>query len=162
MLHQKVGVWPKWKKVVRHKSGSKKAPVITQAERLCHGRGNGHRSSPRWMKNWWGSLGNPSWVTWWRRWRGTPMPLVPSSGCVLTDAVLQMQRNTITAINDVSRELREIKNVFSELNTTMKEFIKWLFRICFHICIFTSDASHPNAGARHVWELTWLTNSPSD
>ena len=28
-----------------------------------------NRSSPCWMKNWWGSFGNPSWVEW-----GTPMP----------------------------------------------------------------------------------------
>ena len=47
----------------------------------------------------------------------------PSSSHVLTDAVLQMQRGTITALNQVARELREVKNVLSKLNATMKEFI---------------------------------------
>ena len=56
----------------------------------------------------------------------SPLHLVqtqPSSGRVLTDAVLQMQSDTINAVNEVARELQEIKNVLSNLNTTMKEFI---------------------------------------
>uniref|UniRef100_A0A671X5W7 Uncharacterized protein n=1 Tax=Sparus aurata TaxID=8175 RepID=A0A671X5W7_SPAAU len=49
-----------------------------------------------------------------------PRPSQPSSGHVLTDAVLQMQRDTITAIKEVAKELREIKNVLTDLNTAMK------------------------------------------
>ena len=49
------------------------------------------------------------------------------SGRVLTDAVLPMQRDTITAINGVTKELWDIKNVLYELNATMKEFINKLF-----------------------------------
>lgn len=54
-----------------------------------------------------------------------PPPRVPkthSGGRVLTDAVLQTQRDTITAIREVAKELREIKGVLSEISVSLKDF----------------------------------------
>ena len=48
------------KKVIRRKSGSKKAPGVTQAERLCDGGGTGQPELTCWMNNWRGPSGNPS------------------------------------------------------------------------------------------------------
>ncbi|KAL7382900.1 hypothetical protein ABVT39_001226 [Epinephelus coioides] len=45
------------------------------------------------------------------------------SGRVLTDAVLQVQRDTITAINEVANELRDIKTVLTAVNDTLKQLV---------------------------------------
>ncbi|XP_062386939.1 t-SNARE domain-containing protein 1-like [Sardina pilchardus] len=52
----------------------------------------------------------------------TPRPA--TSARVLTDAVLQVQREHVEAIREVARELREIKNELSELNANIKEFVQ--------------------------------------
>lgn len=46
-----------------------------------------------------------------------------SSGRVLTDAVLEMQREVINSIREVAKELGEIKTVLTEINCTMREFL---------------------------------------
>ena len=80
-----------------------------------------------------------------------PCASQPSSGRVLTDAVLQMQRDTITAINDAAKELREIKNCPFRAKHHNERINKYMIWICFHTCVFvflfffTSEASHPHA-----------------
>ncbi|XP_026113218.1 nuclear apoptosis-inducing factor 1-like [Carassius auratus] len=46
-----------------------------------------------------------------------------SSGRVLTDAVLEMQREVISSIREVAKELGEIKTALTEINCTMREFL---------------------------------------
>ncbi|XP_059386113.1 nuclear apoptosis-inducing factor 1-like [Carassius carassius] len=46
-----------------------------------------------------------------------------SSGRVLTDAVLEMQREIISSIREVAKELGEIKTALTEINCTMREFL---------------------------------------
>lgn len=46
-----------------------------------------------------------------------------SSGRVLTDAVLEMQREVINSVREVAKELGEIKTVLNEINCTMREFL---------------------------------------
>ena len=56
-----------------------------------------------------------------------------------------MPRDTITAINNVAKELQEIKNVLSELNATMKEFINKFIEfvsILFFFVIIVIQATH--------------------
>ncbi len=48
----------------------------------------------------------------------------PASGRVLTDAVLQLQRETIQAINNLTDEMRRITNVLTEIATTLKEHVQ--------------------------------------
>ncbi len=51
-------------------------------------------------------------------------PRAPSrSSHVLTDAVLQVQRDTISSINEVAKELRHIKTVLTEINPTLKQLV---------------------------------------
>ena len=45
-------------------------------------------------------------------------------GHVLTDAVLETQREMIQAANNVCDELKQIKNVMSEINSSLKELVK--------------------------------------
>ena len=45
-------------------------------------------------------------------------------GRVLTDAVLETQREMIQAVNNVCDELKQIKNVMSEINSSLKELVK--------------------------------------
>nr|XP_033932438.1 classical arabinogalactan protein 9-like [Pseudochaenichthys georgianus] len=52
----------------------------------------------------------------------TAPPAQPSSsGHVLTEAVLQMQRETISAIHKVARELGQLRNVLADISTSLKE-----------------------------------------
>ncbi|XP_033973783.1 pEARLI1-like lipid transfer protein 2 [Trematomus bernacchii] len=52
----------------------------------------------------------------------TAPPAQPSSsGRVLTDAVLQMQRDTIAAIHEVARQLGQILHVLAEISTSLKD-----------------------------------------
>ncbi|XDV45646.1 hypothetical protein PO909_013706 [Leuciscus waleckii] len=46
-----------------------------------------------------------------------------SSGRVLSDAVLEMQREVINSIREVAKQLGEIKTVLTEINYTMREFL---------------------------------------
>ncbi|XP_046873074.1 nuclear apoptosis-inducing factor 1-like [Hypomesus transpacificus] len=50
----------------------------------------------------------------------SPSPSPSSSGRVLTDAVLAMQRETIQCIREVAGELKAIKTVLSEMSKKMK------------------------------------------
>ena len=47
-----------------------------------------------------------------------------TSGCVLTDAVLQTQRETIAAINCVTDELKQIRMVLCDISLSLKELVK--------------------------------------
>ncbi|CAL8264821.1 unnamed protein product [Gadus morhua 'NCC'] len=50
----------------------------------------------------------------------TPSAKRQSAGRVLTDAVLQLQRETIAAVNNLTEEMRQIRNVITEIATTLK------------------------------------------
>ncbi len=51
-------------------------------------------------------------------------PRAPScSSRVLTDAVLQVQRDTITSINEVAKELWDIKSVLTDINATLRQLV---------------------------------------
>lgn len=57
-----------------------------------------------------------------------------------------MQREVISSIREVAKELGEIKTALTEINCTMREFLNKYFP---HLLLFfTSDASLPNAGAQ--------------
>ena len=47
-----------------------------------------------------------------------------STGRVLTDAVLQLQRETIDAVNNLTEEMRQIRNVITEIATILKDTVK--------------------------------------
>ncbi|CAJ1048201.1 uncharacterized protein LOC125296826, partial [Xyrichtys novacula] len=52
-------------------------------------------------------------------------PRVPScSSRVLADAVLQVQRDTITSINEVAKELQEIKCVLTDIAATLRQQVE--------------------------------------
>lgn len=46
------------------------------------------------------------------------------SGRVLTDAVLQLQRETINAVNGVADELRQMREVMQEIAQSLKDAVK--------------------------------------
>lgn len=46
------------------------------------------------------------------------------SSRVLTDAVIQLQRDHVEAIREVARELKEIKHELSSLNANIEEYMK--------------------------------------
>lgn len=71
----------------------------------------------------------------------------PSSSCILTDAVLQMQRDKIDSINEVAKELKEIKHVLSDISFTLKDMLSILVSV-FIPCVLTSYASHPHTGTQ--------------
>ncbi|CAL8255567.1 unnamed protein product [Gadus morhua 'NCC'] len=54
----------------------------------------------------------------------TPSTKRQSAGRVLTDAVLQLQRETIDAANNLSEEMRQIRNVITEIATILKDTVK--------------------------------------
>ncbi|CAL8310488.1 unnamed protein product [Boreogadus saida] len=54
----------------------------------------------------------------------TPSTKRQSAGRVLTDAVLQLQRETIAAVNNLTEEMRQIRNVITEIATTLKDTVK--------------------------------------
>ncbi|XP_037402214.1 myb-related transcription factor, partner of profilin-like [Pygocentrus nattereri] len=72
---------------------------------------------------------------------GAPRAL--SGGRVLTEAVLQTQINTITAIDNLTNELKEIKGILSEMSSTLKELVKKY--LCVSLQLFIIDASRPRA-----------------
>jgi hypothetical protein len=43
---------------------------------------------------------------------------------VLTDAVLQLQRETIDAVNNLTEEMRQIRNVITKIATILKDTVK--------------------------------------
>lgn len=54
----------------------------------------------------------------------TTEPHAPSrSSRVLTDAVLQVQRDTVSAVDHVATELREIKTILKDISETLKELV---------------------------------------
>ena len=54
----------------------------------------------------------------------TPSTKRQSAGRVLTDAVLQLQRETIAAVNNLTEEMRQIRNVITEIATILKDTVK--------------------------------------
>ena len=64
-----------------------------------------------------------------------------TSGRVLTDAVLQTQRDTITAIHTVSEELKQIRMVLGDISESLKQLVKK--QTFAFVCILTNAASHP-------------------
>ena len=54
----------------------------------------------------------------------TPSTKRQSAGRVLTDAVLQLQRETIDAVNNLTEEMRQIRNVITEIATILKDTVK--------------------------------------
>ncbi len=48
----------------------------------------------------------------------------PASGRVHTDTVLQLQREMIQAVNNLTDEMRRITNVLTEIATTLKEHVQ--------------------------------------
>ena len=55
---------------------------------------------------------------------GEEIPGTPGSGRVLTDAVLQTQRDTISAINVIADELKGLRVVLCEISTSLKDLVK--------------------------------------
>ncbi len=54
----------------------------------------------------------------------TPAPRAPSrSSRVLTEEVLQLQRDTVGANREVTKELQEIRTVLSQLNDTLLKLV---------------------------------------
>ena len=56
----------------------------------------------------------------------TPSTTSQSAGRVLTDAVLQLQRETIDAVNNLTEEMRQIQNVITAIATILKEVLEGL------------------------------------
>ena len=54
----------------------------------------------------------------------TPSTTRQSAGRVLTDAVLQLQRETIDAVNNLTEEMRQIQNVITAIATILKDTVK--------------------------------------
>ena len=54
----------------------------------------------------------------------TPSTTRQSAGRVLTDAVLQLQRETIDAVNNLTEEMRQIRNVITKIATILKDTVK--------------------------------------
>ena len=54
----------------------------------------------------------------------TPSTTSQSAGRVLTDAVLQLQRETIDAVNNLTEEMRQIQNVITAIATILKDTVK--------------------------------------
>ncbi|CAL8395509.1 unnamed protein product [Boreogadus saida] len=54
----------------------------------------------------------------------TPSTKRQSAGRVLTDAVLQLQRETIDGVNNLTEEMRQIRNVITEIATILKDTVK--------------------------------------
>ena len=54
----------------------------------------------------------------------TPSAKRQSAGRVLTDAVLQLQRETIDAVNNLTEEMRQIRNVITKIATILKDTVK--------------------------------------
>ncbi|GAA6073562.1 myb-related transcription factor, partner of profilin-like [Tachysurus ichikawai] len=51
-------------------------------------------------------------------------PSASKSGRVLTDAVLQLQQETINAVNRVADELRQMREVMQEIAQSLKDAVK--------------------------------------
>ncbi|CAL8370075.1 unnamed protein product [Gadus morhua 'NCC'] len=54
----------------------------------------------------------------------TPSTKRQSAGRVLTDEVLQLHRETIDAVNNLTEEMRQIRHVITEIATTLKDASK--------------------------------------
>ncbi|KAJ4940786.1 hypothetical protein JOQ06_027078 [Pogonophryne albipinna] len=69
-----------------------------------------------------------------RRAPASPRHLLRSR--VLTDAVLQMQRDTIAAIHEVARELGQLRHVLAEISTSLKDLANKLVVSIPFFCLF--------------------------
>ena len=54
----------------------------------------------------------------------TPSTKRQSAGRVLTDEVLQLHRETIDAVNNLTEEMRQIQNVITAIATILKDTVK--------------------------------------